>query len=104
MARTVKYTSQIVKVTAGISKLPFASQARLSARQANTIVPVKLNSLSNFNLKSKYIPMLPTIAKIPVTIKIATLSTYPKSKIRDVKKQTTGDRYMDFVECIFVPA
>ena len=39
----------------------------------------------NFNLKSKYRPILPIIAKIPVTIKIATLSTYPKSNNSDVK-------------------
>lgn len=88
----VKYTIQIVTVTAGVSKLPFASQVKLSARQANTMVPVKLSNLSNLNFKSKYIPILPIMAKIPVTIKIATLSTYPNSKIRDVKKQTTGDK------------
>ena len=81
----VKYTIQIVTVTAGVSRLPFASQVKLSARVEYIIVPVKLNKLLNFNLKSKYRPILPIIAKIPVTIKIATLSTYPKSNNSDVK-------------------
>ena len=79
MAIIAKYAIQIVMLAAGISKLPFASQVKLSARVEYIIVPVKLNKLLNFNLKSKYRPILPIIAKIQVTIQIATLSTYHKS-------------------------
>ncbi len=47
--------------------------------------------------------MFPNIAKAPVTMLIASLSTKPNLKNNDVKKHISGDKYMVPVERMFVP-
>ena len=82
----------IVAATAGISKVPLASQVKLREKVIYIITPLKLIISSKYRLKRIYSPIFPIIAKAPVTMKMAILSTSPNLNNIEVKKQITGER------------
>ncbi|MCL2116017.1 MAG: hypothetical protein FWH29_07340 [Methanobrevibacter sp.] len=93
-ANTEKYIIQMEIAIAGISKEPLAAHKIFNEKLMNKKAAKRLMSLLRCSLQSKYNPIEAIGKNNPVTVNIATWLIKPVLKIKEVKKQIIGDKYI----------